>query len=71
MSARIASWIALAFVVGAILPAVGVIAGAAAFGYWVATSGQRLETLASGDLLDEINAEARQHQRRRKQKRLR
>ena len=31
-------WIALAFVVGAILPALGLLAGAAAVGYWYASS---------------------------------
>lgn len=60
-----AAWIALAFLVGAVLPALGIIAGAAVVGYWLGTRGQRPHTLASQDLLDEVNSEAAKHPRKR------
>ena len=58
-------WIALAFVVGAILPAVGVIAGAAAVGYWYASSRphDRVATRETLDIIEDV-------ERREKQKRL-
>ena len=59
-------WIALAFVVGAILPAVGIIAGAVAVGYWYA-SARPHNRAATPEVLDII----RDVERREQQKRLR
>ena len=58
-------WIALAFVVGAILPALGLLAGAAAVGYWYA-SARPHNRAATPEVLDII----RDVERREKQKRL-
>ena len=60
-----AVWIALAFVVGAILPAVGVIAGAVAVGYWYASSQphNRVATRETFDIIEDVE--------RRERKRLR
>ena len=59
-------WIALAFVVGAILPAVGIIAGAAAVGYWYASARHPHDRIATRETLDIIE----DVERREKQKRL-
>ena len=58
-------WIALAFVVGAILPALGLLAGAAAVGYWYASNQphNRIATRETLDIIEDV-------ERREKQKRL-
>ena len=54
-------WIALAFVVGAVLPAVGIIAGAAAVGYWYASSQphNRVATRETFDIIEDVERRER------------
>ena len=59
-------WIALAFVVGAILPAVGVIAGAAAVGYWYASARHPHDRIATRETLDIIEDVERRERKRLK-----
>lgn len=65
MAGRLAIWIALAFVVGAVLPAVGIIAGAAAAGYYYASTRPH-NRVATREVLDIIHDVERREQRRLK-----
>ena len=66
MDGRPIVWIALAFVVGAILPAVGVIAGAAAVGYWYASARHPHDRIATRETLDIIEDVERRERKRLK-----
>ena len=58
-------WIALAFVVGAILPALGLLAGAAAVGYWYASSRphNRIATRETLDIIRDVERNERKRLR--------